>query len=197
MKKLTVFILCIATALLLSGCADGVSMLYTESAEKDGFNIAVNKTANCCFVGSFEYTDETEITVPDEYNGIPITRLGGYFGRGVPSPFTISLAEKYMNAKEASDYSGVFGGDISEYEIKDEYSVENIKFVLNIGKNIKSIEKVVMDNYYPHINEDNSITFYHPVVEINCSEDNKYFFSKDSRLYDKKSGEQIEGFAYE
>ena len=126
MKKFTALILSIVLAFLLTGCIDEVSMLYTEDAEKDGLTIVINKTAHCCFVGRFEYTDETEITVPDEYNGIPITILGGYFGRGVPSPFTISLAKKYINA-----------------------------------------------------------------------EDNKYFFSKDGRLYDKKSGEEVEGFSYE
>ena len=197
MKKLISLILSLVIALSLTGCIDEVSMLYTEDAEKDGLTIVINKTAHCCFAGSFEYTDETEITVPDEYNGIPIKMLGGYRGRGAPSPFSISLAEKYMNAEEGSDYNFIFSSDISEDDIKDEYTVENIKFVLNIGKNIKKIEYVAMDTYYPHINDDNSITFYHPIVEINCSEDNKYFFSKDGRLYDKKSGEEVEGFAYE
>ena len=54
----------------------------------------------------------------------------------------------------------------------------------------------IRDSYYPHINEDGSITFYHPVVEINCAEENKFFYSQDGKLYDKETDELISDFAY-
>lgn len=101
-----------------------------------------------------------------------------------------------MNAPEGSEYDAIFSGDINEFEIPEEYIIEDVVFNLNIGKNIEVIEFVVMDEYYPHINEDGSITFYHSVVNINCSDENKYFYSKDGKLYNKKTDELISDFAY-
>ncbi len=195
MKKFLTLILSIVLIISLSGCiTEELSLLYNEKGEMDGFYIAVNNTANSCFVGQYtctEYSENMEITIPDEYKNKPITRIGGYFGRGVPSPFCISLEELYMNAPDGSEYDSVFSGDID-----DNYSVEELPFTLNIGKNIKTVEYIEMDMCYPHINEDGSVTFYQAVVYVNCSEDNKYFYSKDGRLYDKKTKELISVFKY-
>jgi len=199
-KKLLSIILSICLILSLSGCfLSEVSLFYNDSAEKDGFDIAINKTANCCFVGSYnctEYTENSEITIPDDYNGIPIKRIGGYFGRGVPSPFYISLAELYMNTPDDSEYDGIYCGDINEFEISEEYTIKDVVFNLYIGKYIEVIEYVTMDKYYPHINEDGSITFYHSVVNVKCSDENKHFYSKDGKLYDKETDKLISDFAY-
>ena len=84
----------------------------------------------------------------------------------------------------------------NEFGFVDEYVIEDVVFILNIGKNIEVVDYVVMDEYYPHINEDGSITFYHPVVNINCSEENEHFYSKDGKLYDKKTNALINEFEY-
>lgn len=200
MKKFLVLLLSISLIFFLSGCFfEDISLFYSDSAEVDGLYIVINKTSNCCFVGGYhytEYTENPEITIPDDYNGIPIKRIGGYCGRGVPAPFFISLAELYMNAPEDNEYDAIFNGDINEFEILEDYVIEDVVFNLNIGKNIEVIEFVVMDEYYPHINDDGSITFYHSVVNINCSDENKYFYSKDGKLYNKKTDELITDFAY-
>ena len=121
---------------------------------------------------------------------MPIKRIGGYSGSGVPSPFYISLYDLYVNAPSGSKYGAIFAGDIYAFNIQDAYVVEDVVFTLNIGKNIEAVEFVVMDQYFPHINEDSSVTFYHPVVYINCSEENKDFYSQDGKLlvYWTKSG---------
>lgn len=200
MKKVFTIVLLILLTFCLSGCIfEDVSLLYSDSTEKDGFYVAINKTANCCFVGSYnctEYTENLEVTIPDDYEGIPIKRIGGYYGRGVPTPFGISLADLYMNAPEDSKYDAIFNGDINEFEILEEYVIEDVVFTLNIGKNIEVVEFVSMDEYYPHINDDGSVTFYHSVVNIHCSAENKHFYSKEGKLYDKKTDELISDFAY-
>ena len=202
MKKIIGIILLINIVLCLFGCFfDEVSLLYSDFANADGFHICINRTSHCCFVGYYnctEYTDNLEITIPDEYEGIPIKRIGGSYGRGVPTPFSISLSDLYMNAPKGKDsrYDGVFHGDLNEFGFVDEYVIEDVVFILNIGKNIEVVDYVVMDEYYPHINEDGSITFYHPVVNINCSEENEHFYSEDGKLYDKKTNEMISNFAY-
>ncbi|MBE7064772.1 MAG: hypothetical protein E7384_03035 [Ruminococcaceae bacterium] len=200
MKKVLTLFLVFTLMFSLSGCvAEGIAMFYSESVEKDNFYIAINKTANCCFVGAYEcteYVENLEITIPDEYNNMPVKRIGGYFGTGVPSPFRISLEELYMNAPEGSEYHGFYSGNISRFEIKDDYHIEELVFNLNIGKNIEVIHFVISDEYFPHINDDGSVTFYHPVVNINCSEENDCFYSKDGKLYDRKTDELITEFDY-
>ena len=142
-RKFLAMILTICLTLCFSGCVlEETSLLYSDYTEIDGFYIAVNKTANCCFVGGYnctEYTENLEITIPDDYNGIPIKRMGGYYGRGVPTPFSINLADLYMNAPEESEYNAVFGGNIDEFDISEDYVVEDIVFNLNIGENIEII----------------------------------------------------------
>jgi hypothetical protein len=201
MRKVLLIVLSVLFVFGLFGCFfEEVSLLYSDHADIDGFYIAINKTANCCFVGDYdctEYAENYEITIPDDYGGMPIKRIGGYYGSGVPTPFSISLDELYMNAPTGSKYSGIFGGDIDKFDIPDAYVVEDVVFTLNIGENIETVEFVVMDHYFPHINEDSSVTFFHPVVYINCSEENKYFYSQDGKLYDKKTDELISDFAYQ
>ena len=198
MKKLYTTALFLCLIVFLSGC-EGTSFFYTDYVEKDGFSIAINKVANCCFVSQYEcteYTENLEITIPDDYNGMPIKRIGGYSGTGFPAPFSISLFTLYVNAPEGSEYYVTYNGNPVGYEISEEYVVEDVVFTLNIGKNIEVIDYVEMDFYFPHINDDGSITFYHAVVNITCSNENKYFYSKDGKLYDKKTNKLITDFAY-
>ena len=199
MKKTTAILLLISLLLCLSACdfADA-AMFYTDSAEIDGLHIEINKIADRCFVSHYpvsEYTEGMTITIPDDYNGIPIKRIGGFVGSGAPCPFIIDLSELYMNAPEGSDYSGVYGDHPDRFNIADEYSVEEVLFQLHIGKNIEVVD-FIMNDYYPHINEDGSITFYHPVVCITCSEDNTTFYSKDGKLYHRANDALVEDFAY-
>lgn len=200
MRKFYAIALLLCLTVFLSGCLfEESSFFYTDYVEVDGFEIAINKVANCCFVGAYdctEYTENLEITIPVDYNGIPIKRIGGYSGTGFPAPFSISLFTLYVNASEESEYYGTFVGDAVKCGSSEEYTVEDVVFTLNIGKNIEVIEYVEMDAYYPHINDDGSITFYHAVVNITCSDENEHFYSKDGKLYDKKTNELISDFAY-
>ena len=92
----------------------------------------------------------------DRYDGKRVTQLGGYFGRGVPTPFLISVEELYINSAAGSKYGGAYYGDIEDFNITDEYCVEELIFVLNIGKNLRTVKNVEMDVYFPHVNEDGS-----------------------------------------
>ena len=179
-----------------------MSLNYSCDGEVDGLWICVNEKGKRCFANAYictEYEENQEITIPDEYDDKPITKIGGYSGRGVPSPFSISLEDEDLcvNAPEGSEYHAIFsGGSDFEENLPDNCSVQELPFVLNIGKNVKKIEYVVMDEYYPHINQDGSVTFYHPTVYINCSEENKYFYSENGKLYNKKTDELVSDFSY-
>ena len=198
MKKTVAFLLLVSFLLCLSACdLDGVAYFYSYAGEYNGFGIDVNKLANCCFVSGYtctEYTEGMEITIPDDYNGIPIKRVGGFSGIGAPSPFRIDLSQVYMNAPEGSEFDMIWRYPDDELSVA--YTIENVVLQLHIGKNIEESDFVIMDDYYPPIDEDGTVTFYHPVVYITCSEENTTFYSKDGKLYYKSTNALVEDFAY-
>ena len=102
----------------------------------------------------------------------------------------INLADEYINKKQRfghwKDNGIMLKGD----------AVWSLTVMFLQAWIFSTNEEVEFKNYYPHINEDNSITFYHPTVYINCSEDNKHFYSKDGKLYNKKTDELISNFSY-
>lgn len=186
-----------AIYLLLHFFGGNIFYLYTSKGESDGLWYATNKVSDCVYVGNYTPTESEDpyvITIPDTISGRPVTHLGGYYGRGLPTPFMISMAH-YMNAPERSTYDCVYG-KASLKNIENLYTIENIVFDLYIGKNLRHITNVVMDNYYPHINADGGITFYHPVVRLHCSVENQHFYSLDGKLYNKETRELISDFEY-
>ena len=197
MKKVLSLALVFCIVISLSACSfeDG---FYSFVETKNGFDIAVRKFPRSAFVAGYtctEYIENMEITIPDECDGIPITQLGGATGTGFPSPFGISL-QSLMNAPKESEFDCVFWGNLDDFDISVEYHIEHPVFRLNIGKNIEKIDSIAMDVYFPHVNDDGSITFYRPVVYIVCSDENKHFYSKDGKLYDKKTNRLISEFEY-
>lgn len=199
MKKFLIILLTTFLTFNAYGCdIKDLCLTYDETVQYDNFTIAINDSGKCCFVGCYtveKYTENMEITIPDYYEDIPIERIGGYFGTGAPTPFCIDIPE-YLNSPENSSYSGVFIGHPDTFNLDVKYTVVDLPFRLNIGKNINEISNVSMDSYFPYINDDGSITFYHPVVEISCSIDNEHFYSKDGKLYDRENDELITEFAY-
>jgi len=184
MKKILTIVCAFALCLSLCGCA-GCSLAYDYEVDK-GFIFGTNKLANCCFVGDFTPNgDERVVKIPDEYTGVRITRIGGYFGRGVPAPFCIDLAREYPTAKIYSSYL---------FTPEPEFEMVEIEFTIYIGKNISHIE-YVEDEYY-FVEEDGKGSYYHPVVYIECSDENDHFYSKNGKLYDKFTDELIEDFSY-
>ena len=189
MKKILVVMLLVLVTMSFSACdLSEASFLYSETAEENGFSYGINRVGDSCFVSTYiceAYTEGIEITIPDEYDGVPVTCLGGYLNGKTANPFVIKL----------SDCEQAYN-DVPIYRIKEPYVIKDISFVLHIGKNISDIEYVNMAKYYPYSNDDGTVTVYHPVVEIICAEENPLFYSKDGKLYDKKTEELITDFAY-
>lgn len=69
MKKIIGVLLSVCLCLLVSSCAmlAEISVFYNEIAHKNGFDIEINRKANCCFVGKYEcqiMKESYEVTVP-------------------------------------------------------------------------------------------------------------------------------------
>lgn len=162
---------------------------YQMCAVKN-FDVGYSKILNNAFLSSYNWegSEETKnIVIPEEYNGIPITELGGYYGRGVPCAFGVSFSESLLNnlCDEANEWF------VSEIYV-DTGSVKTIylNFNLHISKNIKQITEHTLncflegkyfdgDDYYSKI-------IVVPLYNISCDEENDTFYSKDGKLYYKK-----------
>ena len=121
MKKLLAVFLSVLICFTFSGC----SMLFDYQSEAiNNFDIGYSKILNEAFVSSYNWdgTEDTmNIVIPEEYRGIPITSLGGYFGRGVPCAFGVDLTESYQ--KSLCDEANQWGTS----KIYDD--IENIELI--------------------------------------------------------------------
>ena len=78
---------------LLCGC----SMHYGESTiDKDNITFYPSRVNKVCFAGKYYWDSNfgnTIINIPDKVDGYKVTKLGGYTGRGVPTPFWIDFSK--------------------------------------------------------------------------------------------------------
>ena len=184
LKHVTISILCLCLCIIpmfmLSGCC-----LFYEMNDNDKFAIGYNKMKKDAFI-SHCYWDEGEkvIVVPDNFSNAPITTLGGYFGRGVPSSFGIVPNDRDYNFCTISH---------------DENPFETYVFTVKLGKNIKKIARIDSSFYFgKYADQDmNKIEYlvcatYHFEVD----EQNKTFYAKDGKLYYKSNNALVEEFIY-
>lgn len=122
--------------------------------------------------------------------------MGGKNSIDKADSFSIYISNHFLKVPEDSPYYGVTYTDPSNINITDPYVVEDLVFVLNIGKNIQSIQSATFDRYYPSFDDTGSLVFYHPVVYVVCSEQNDTFFSNDGVLYYKSTESKVLEFDY-
>ena len=195
MKKLLVAFLSVCVSLSFAGC----SLLYQLNAI-DNFDIGYSKVLNEAFVSSYNWDGVCEtknIVIPEEYNGIKITALGGYYGRGAPHPFGVSLSESYKNdlCSEANQWFG-------SKTYKDVESVDTVylNFNLHISKNIEQITEHTLDHFYEGTYYDGEN--YHSKIivvilyNITCDEDNNTFYAKDGKLYYRQNDSLVSDILY-
>ena len=193
MKKYITLIL-VFVLLCFSGCAKvfDASIFYDTVENADGFSFVINEKVKSCFVSHYEYEGDNQrnIVIPNEYKGYSVTKLGGYHGRGVNSPFIISVSDEYCNTENP------YNCRIEEalYMLKDAEIIE-INFNLYIGANIEKVNSSMTDLCFVGVNEKGEKIAYHPTVYVICDEENEHFYSENGKLY-KKDGTLVVGFAY-
>jgi len=147
-------------------CVLAVIFTSWKGAKINNLNVYYSKITKDCTAGLYEWDGNTEnmtVIVPDEFEGIKISNLGGKSIGSSPALFHISLPE--------------------DIEIRDEYN-----FTIKLGKNI---------NYAEHFLYTDEYTDYKGILlcKINyyyeVSEANKWIYSKDGKIYDKKTDELI------
>lgn len=188
MKKLLRGIIFTASALLLtlmSSC--DFSLAYHLSQTEDGkFDIGYSKRQ--AYISRYYWDgDEQNMTIeiPDNFNGVPVTRLGGYFGRGVPCPFFV---ETVMDIDE--QIIGDESYDFSQY-YPNGYTSVFLEFTVHINENLRELYYGSL--YYGFtVKEGENVTVYIPSYRYTCDENNATFYAEDGILYYKNSGERVE-----
>ena len=169
--------------------------LYDGDYKKSGdFEFKLNKKETFGTVTAWHWDGDPENTVieiPDDYKGIVIDALGGSYGTN--APLLVFSIETDCDIKFKS----------LEAEYKVPVSYEKIVFTLKLGKNIGAIhtqyysEHVSEDvNYVGVTQEDGSVIFYQVFFEVECSKENKTFYSKKGKLYTSKDDKRVGGIPH-
>lgn len=175
---------CILVVLVLvGGLLMQSSMMYGGDEIVDGglryYPHAFFKT---CFVADLTWpAGETEavMDLPDTCGGYRVTELGGYIGKGLPCPFTVTMADSVVVYSEGA--------------LPENAQVEAWHLILNVGRNLEENTNIEMDGYY-RIGPNR---FVQILVTVHCSVENPHFYAENGRLYRKADDSQVEGFVYQ
>lgn len=200
MKKLTLVAVFCSFCLCLSAC----SLFYSYKSEAVGeFGVGYSKLFDDAFLGEAVWngaSNTVELVTPNEYEGIPITALGGYVGSGAPCPFGFVPSEQAL--KKLCDGNGEWTrlalDDVSAFADKIT-SVKTFELRLHVGKNIERIELINLDDclvYELAEAETEKFEVFVLLLNVTCDEDNKVFYSEGGKLYYRSGGALVEGIAY-
>lgn len=89
MKKLFPLVLGVLLVVLMCSC----SLDYSEQADEGNFSYAYGKKTAFVTCYRWDGTEEGRtIVIPEEYDGRRVVAVGGFFGRGLPMPFTVDIS---------------------------------------------------------------------------------------------------------
>ena len=197
MKKLLVISLLLGLIFSLCGC----SLLYTHVNNAVGsFDVGCSEKLGKAFLATYNWDGSEEgmnIVLPESYNGIKITGLGGYTGTGVPDPFMIEPNEKAReNLCPNATVWAHSGGKI----VAGPESIHHLRFKLHINKQIEEIKNLSAGGFIiaQYIEDGQSKeNVYVLTCYVTCDEENETFYSKDGKLYYKKDDTLVEDIVYE
>ena len=154
MKRTILLLLCLLMLALLCGC----SLDFSQQADDGAFSYAYGNKA--AFVNEYRWDGTEEgltAVIPDSYNGLPVVSVGGFFGRGLPMPFSI-------------DCSDFFPDDVQFAEDPEIESIDEtfeLLFTLILPDHI-SLDDVKIDEteWSQYVIEDGKVTEYEFVIDI-------------------------------
>ena len=199
MKKRFVSIFCflISLALTLTGC----TLCYEFDGNAiDNFDVGYSDELDDAFVATYHWdgSDDTKnIVIPEEYNGMKITSLGGYTGTGLPHAFSVDPEQFYLKNYE-DDVNQWFASSI----YRDIGTVETVylNFNIRISKNIEQIKCHTLDCFSEGVYFDGEE--YHSKImivflyHITCDEENEIFYAKDGKLYYRENDSLVSDILY-
>lgn len=183
-KILTTIAIILITFFIIFTVLSAIYFASWEDGKINNLNIYYNKVTKFCLAGEFEWDGDTEnmtFTVPDEYEGLKISSLGGSVGRGVPVLFCVivpdSLHPEVVSCTEIEECVGVVNEDTVTYS-----------FTVKLGKNIKTFKRFTYKEYFMDANDN---VIYIVETKYECSEDNKYAYTENGKLYNKRTNQLV------
>lgn len=201
MIKLTVkrlFAIALFFSLIFSLDECSLWYVYVNNAV-DSFDLGYSERLGEAFFADYNW-DGTEqgknIVLPEKYNGATITGLGGYTGRGYPSPFKIMFSDETREklCPKATQWS--YANSTAYIKNCD---VQYLTFQLHISKSIKKAQNLSMGGIILAEYEENGEKKYNVYVltcYVTCDENNKVFYSNDGKLYFKEDDVLVEDIIY-
>lgn len=164
---------------------------YEPLVNNEEIELYGNALTKRAFVGrcAWDGTDGAEIVIPDEMNGYRITAIGGFYGRGVPTPFCVTAPKEWNTRFD----SFIFGGKAPEEETEyPNAEVTDCTITLVLGKYLKEINGVALGSY---VSADGQqalrLRWY-----VTCDEENKVFYAENGHLYRRDTGETVDDLLY-
>ena len=170
MGKLCRIIPILVCLLLFGGCT--LSLCYSEMVTEGPWSAALYRDGKEAFVYEYEWdgTEEGLRIEPDEVEGCVVTRYGGFYGRGLPMPFYITIPDAEF---------------VSESDIPADAHVEDLTFTMVISKNIIEVYTGDLEGFFYLEDEDGNVSYYRLLVDVELDPDNTDLYMKDGRLYEK------------
>lgn len=192
-------------AVLLSSCFfqhDSKYDLVTEGVtpfKRIGYSTYYNKA----FVGSYLWDGTEEgkrIIIPEHYNGMPVTSLGGTSGSGYPVDFSIEINDAAVTAlfpNATSWYTKYYFNDTPSFEAD---KMRYVTFELHLNKHIENLEKYSLGGYNAyyevHDENENILCAYVFSFYFTCDEQNETFYTEDGKLYYRNTDTLVESIRY-
>lgn len=194
-----IFAIFLVSSLLFSLCSCSLWYEYINNAI-GAFDVGYSEKMNKAFLANYNWNgkeDGMNIVIPDHYKGTTITGLGGYTGRGYPSPFMILPSNEARTQLCPNATEWYYASHTAN---KDNTEVIYLRFQLHIGEHINKIENLSMGGIILAGYEENGEEKYNIFVltcYVSCDEDNKTFYAKDGKLYYRKDNVLVEDIVYD
>ena len=167
-------------ALLLGGCTG-----YGEKVTQGPWSAYLGENDAFVYEYSWDGTEEGLRIDPGTINGLPVTRYGGYMGRGVPMQFSIEIPGARLCRQNV---------------VPKEENVGTIEFTLVVGSQIRDviISNSGLGGYYLLDNcEDGKCAYYKVIIHPEVDPANGKYYEKDGKLYAKADDSLVPYICYE
>ena len=189
MKKL-IPVLMIAVLVSLSACTPYMNY---KPVDEGNFSYKVTESGSEAMAVCYSW-DRTEeglmIDIPGQTEeGVPVKKVGGYIGTGVPTAFGLTFSDKTgiidLRTLKKTEEDDPAQDDGTEPVIV----YKDVTFTINIGKDVDLMiilgdgGVVFKNNGFEQ--EDGSILVYRATIEINLDPENKNYHIENGEIFDK------------
>lgn len=152
-----------------------MSYHYDSPSAANTFGFGVNDVE--AFAAEYAWDGSEEgltAAIPERYEGMGVTAIGGFYGRGVPCPFRASIPDSLKTIQ--GDYfitSSPFEGD----------TYENLVFHFAMSKNVREVRNA-QPCYYLGVTVDNADDILYKVsYDWTVEKGNSTFYAEEGKLY--------------